>query len=193
MLEMRIVPLECDPSASKMPARKPRAHSRLGTVGHRTSLVMSSTATLDCALIALRAFVVSVAGTYEKNVVPTPNRNEIFVGAVERLVVDQSQTKSVGCISPTGGTPTGIGPEVAVTTDQTAEIAPAVINGLLRGGREPTDTEQRVVGGQMRATTTPLLATRDVLPAPPGEEPVITARDEFRAVFKSDSVGRLDC
>ena len=51
LLLMRMTPLP-DPSASKMPARKPLRHSSLGFNGQRISCAMRSHCGRDCVRIA---------------------------------------------------------------------------------------------------------------------------------------------
>ena len=82
--------------------------------------------------------------------------------------------------------------QVGIAANHAAEVATPVIDGVLGPFREPAHPHQLVVDGQERPLQRTLLRAGHVLPAPLGEEAVVTAGDQLGPVRQRDPVGGLD-
>src|SRR5205814_8533272 len=70
--------------------------------------------------------------------------------------------------------------------DHARQLAAPVVDRPFPRSNESTHAHQLVVHGEVR--TWPARAIDDELPAALGQEPVITARDQLRAVGKDDAI-----
>jgi hypothetical protein len=80
---------------------------------------------------------------------------------------------------------------VPVAADHPAEVATSIVWPVVGWCREPSETHQLVVQGEMRPAVPAMLCAADVLPASSCEEPVVTARHQLRPVLQRDPVGGL--
>src|SRR5262249_47274069 len=81
--------------------------------------------------------------------------------------------------------------QMSVTADHARQIPAPVVGRWLLRSAEGARPHQLVVRREMRSL--PTLALADELPTAFGQEPVITARDQLRAVGERDAIAGLLC
>jgi len=110
-------------------------------------------------------------------------RVQVAPRALDRLVVSERQPERRHV---------GPGGEVIAAADHPAEVSALVVVGVLRARREPAGAKQRVGGREMGPARAGRIGVGDVLPAALGEEAVVAAGDQLRAVLQQDTMGGLD-
>ena len=102
--------------------------------------------------------------------------------AIEALDVDQRQAELVdGHRAPTS-TLVSVDLEVRVPTNHAGQVSAAVLRTGIDRRHGPAETEEAVVGRQVRALTRAAHGAGDVLPASPGEEAMVPAGDDLGPV-----------
>ena len=82
--------------------------------------------------------------------------------------------------------------QMSITTDHSAEVSGLVLGVLVRRFGEPTYASERAAGREVRSACVALVGSGHVLPAARGEEAMVGARDELRAIREGDAMSRPD-
>ena len=117
---------------------------------------------------------------------------EVAPAPVQRLLVNQREPEAVDLRAGAARPRVVVDTQRTVPADHAGQISPPVVGVLLRRFAHRAESEQGIARRQVGAPGCAAHRPDDVLPAPFGEEAVVTAGDQPRAVGQRQSVGALD-
>src|SRR5215217_8130616 len=116
---------------------------------------------------------------------------QVFARTPERLLINERPPEPMLVPVNPPGTSVRVGGQVPIPAHEPAQVASSIISISRRRHRETTGTHQLVIGRQVRSLASPLHRADHELPAPIGQETMISTTDEARSVAQSDAVGWL--
>ncbi len=135
----------------------------------------------------------SIRGSAEREALRLDRRLiQPVLGTVQRLAVAQRQPEIVLSAASASRTEFQGFAQHSVATNETAQIAGAIVLVLPRRSGKSAGAHQLVVGRQVRSHVRSVLRPRHEFPAPLREKTVVPAGDQLSAVLEPDPVRVLD-